>query len=116
MKNNSKNGKKKFEFKLKINLWTIVFGFFVLIFILPLIFSYVDLRSTDQKLGISQVLTDIKEERVEKVAVENERLVVTYKDGSTKFAVKETSESFTDLLDKSGIDPTSVNYAAVDQT
>jgi cell division protease FtsH len=107
---------KRFQFKLKINLWTVLLGFFVLLFILPLFFSAVDMKGSSEKLDISQAVADIKEEKVEKILVENERIVLTYKGGEVKYTVKEPNENFSDLLDKADIDPTKVNYSVVDQT
>lgn len=107
---------KKFQFKLKINLWTIILGFFVLLFILPLFFTSFDLGGGSQKIEISQALRDLKEEKVEKVVVENERVILTYKDGSVRVSSKEQDESFSSLLEKAKIDPTSVNFSVVDQT
>ncbi|MEK7112883.1 MAG: ATP-dependent zinc metalloprotease FtsH [Patescibacteria group bacterium] len=110
------NNNKRFQFKLKINLWTVLFGFFVLLFILPLLFSAADIKGLNDKLEISQALTDIKEGRVEKAVVENERVVLTYKGGEVKYTVKEPNESFADLLDKADIDPTKIKYTVTDQT
>ncbi len=110
------NNNKRFQFKLKINLWTVLLGFFVLLFILPLFFSAVDMKGSSEKLDISQAVADIKEEKVEKILVENERIVLTYKSGEVKYTVKEPNENFSDLLDKADIDPTKVNYSVVDQT
>ncbi|MBI4153421.1 ATP-dependent metallopeptidase FtsH/Yme1/Tma family protein [Candidatus Woesebacteria bacterium] len=106
---------KRFQFKLKINLWTILLGFFVLLFFLPLFFSAVDMKGSNEKLDLSQALTDIKEEKVEKILVENERIILTYKTGEAKYTVKEPNQNFSDLLDKADIDPTKVNYSVIDQ-
>ncbi len=107
---------KRFQFKLKINLWTVLLGFFVLLFILPLFFSATDMKGSSNKLDISQALADIKEEKVEKILVEDERIVLTYKSGEVKYTVKEPNENFSDLLDKADIDPTKVNYSVIGQT
>lgn len=108
--------RKKFEFKLKFNLWTIVLGIFLLIFFLPLFLSFYEMRSDDRRVDISQTLVDIKEGKVKKVEVQNEKLTLTYKDESIKLSTKEENESFAALLEKANIDPTSVNYTVVDQT
>ena len=107
---------KRFQFKLKINLWTVLLGFFILLFILPLFFSAIDMKGSSEKLDISQAVADIKEEKVEKILVEKERIVLTYKGGEVKYTVKEPNENFSDLLDKADIDPTKVNYSVTDQT
>ena len=111
-----KGNNKRFQFKLKINLWTVLLGFFVLLFILPLLFSAADMKGSSVKLEISQALLDIKEGKVEKVVVENEKVVLTYKGGEVKYTVKEPNETFADLLDKAKIDPTKIKYTVTDQT
>ena len=91
-------------------------GFFILLFILPLFFSAIDMKGSSEKLDISQAVADIKEEKVEKILVEKERIVLTYEGGEVKYTVKEPNENFSDLLDKADIDPTKVNYSVTDQT
>ncbi|MFZ5932700.1 MAG: ATP-dependent zinc metalloprotease FtsH [Patescibacteria group bacterium] len=107
---------KRFQFRLKINLWTVLLGILVLVFFLPLVLTAVDMRGSSGKIEVSKALTDIKEDKVEKILIENERVILTYKDGSVKYTVKETNESFSDLLDKAGLDPAKVNYTVSDQT
>ena len=111
----SKKG-KRFEFKLKINLWKVLIALFLFIFFLPFLISVFQLQSTESKVDTSQLLLDIREERVKEILVQNERLIVTYETGEIKSATKETNESLADLLDKAGIDPTQVKYTVVDQT
>jgi cell division protease FtsH len=108
--------KKRLEFRLKINLWKVIIVAFLVIFFLPFILSLTEIQKMNEKIEISQVLSDIKQGKVDSVLVENGTLTLTYKDGGTKVSIKEENESFADLLDKSGIDPSSVNYDVVDQT
>lgn len=108
--------KKRFEFKFKINLWTIILLALIIVFFAPLLFSIPGVSDTTQKEDISQALTDIKDNKVKKVEIENEKVILTYNDDSQRQAIKEQGESFTDLLSKSGIDPSSVNYTVVDQS
>jgi cell division protease FtsH len=112
MEKNTKN----FQFKLRINLKTILVVFLILIFVLPLILSFLEIGKTDQQLDISQALNDIKNGKVEKTVVESDRITLTYKDGETKYTTKENTESFADLLDKAGISPETVNYNVIDQS
>lgn len=66
---------------------------------------------------LSQALSDIKEGRVEEVEVYADRLVLKYKGtGEVGISRKETTESFTEILDRAGIEPTSVAYEIKDQT
>jgi len=112
----TRKGKKEIKIKIKFNFRTVLLGLFLLLFILPAIITALDLRGGQGKVELSQLFSDLKEGKVEKVTVENERLLLTYKDGSVKYSIKETNESFTDLLDKVGIDPATVQYTIVDQT
>lgn len=109
-------GKRRVEFKFKINLWTVVIGFLLLIFFLPLLLSFAEMQGENNKIEISQALSDIKEEKIEKVEVQNERVLLTYKDGDVKISTKEENENFSELLEKAGVQPTDVNYTVVDQS
>ncbi len=107
---------KKKVFKVKINFWTIILGALALMFFLPLLFSIFGLDTLEDKIEISQVLNDIKEEKIEKVEIQDEKLLLQYKDESYKVAIKEEDQRFSDLLENSDIDPSSVNYEVVDQS
>lgn len=108
--------KKRFQFKLRVNLWKLFLAGILLVFFLPFLLLLTDMGGLTEKVEISQALSDIKEQRVEKVTIENEKLILTYKNGDIKTTVKEENQSFVELLEKAGIDPLSVNYDVVDQT
>lgn len=110
-----KKGKKRIEFRLRINLWKILIVTFLIIFFLPFILSLFELQGTNNNIGTSQALADIKEGKVEKILVQNEKLLLTYEGGEVRVATKEEGESFADLLEKSEISPTTINYTVVDQ-
>jgi cell division protease FtsH len=112
----NQKGKRHFVFRFKINIWTVLLGILFILFFLPLLISFVELSGQEGKVDISQAMLDIKEEKVEKVLVQNEKVILNYKDGSIKTTTKEEQDSFSDLLDKSGIEPTKVNYTVVDQS
>lgn len=107
---------RRFEFRLKINLWKVLIAIFLVIFFLPFLISIFEFQRSESRLETSQALIDIKEDKVREVLVQDSKLILTYKDGSTKIATKEESESFADLLEKSGIDPTSVSFTVADQS
>jgi cell division protease FtsH len=109
-------GKKQFQFKLKINLWTVALTFFVIFFVIPGIIATLQTAGNSSKEDITQVLTDIKAGKVDKISVDTNKLTVTYKDQGVKTSTKEDTESFSDLLKNSGIDPASVKYEVVDQS
>lgn len=109
-------GKRGFQFKVQLNFWKLVLTGLLILFFLPFFLSFFEGEGLNQKVEISQALLDIKEEKIERVAIENEKLILTYKDGEIKTTIKEQDQSFVDLLEKSGIEPTSVNYDVVDQS
>jgi cell division protease FtsH len=108
--------KKRVEFKLRLNLWKILIGIFLLIFFLPFILSVAEFQEDDSRVDTHQALADIKDGNVQEILVQDTRLILTYHDGTTKTATKEEGENFADLLSKSGIDPSNVPYTVVDSS
>ena len=105
---------KKFEFKFKINLKNLLL--WGLIVWLGISF-FVSLRMQlpgKEKIPLSQVLTDIKEGKIEKIEVEDSRLYLTYKDGQISFSQKEPGVSFTETLKSADISPQEVNLVIRD--
>ncbi len=111
-----KKSGKQFQFKLKINLWTVGLALLVIFFVIPLIVTGIQLAGNSTSIGISQVLSDIKADKVDKVQLEGNKMIVTYKDGTTKFSTKEDSEGFVSVLKDAGIEPTTVNFQVIDQS
>jgi len=109
-------GKKQVQFKLKLNLWTVSMTLLVLFFVVPVMIAGFQMIGGSSNVDISQVLTDVKGGKVDKILIEKDKLILTYKDGSTKFSTKESMDSFSQLLKDSGIDSGAVNYKAVDQS
>lgn len=112
-----KGGKKKqYKFKLKINLWTVAIFLVLIFFVIPVIVTGFQLGGSSNKVDISQVLTDIKADKVKDITLESNKLVIDYKDGSVKTSTKEEAEGFGSLLKDAGIDPSTVKYSVVDQS
>lgn len=108
--------KKQFQFKLKLNLWTVALVILAVFFIVPVIIAGVQMAGSSNNVDISQLMNDIKGGRVDKVLIESNKLVVTYKDGTTKFSTKENMEGFSQLLKDSGVDPSTVKFSIADQS
>ena len=97
--------------ELKINPKRIVIWLVVMFIVLPFLFSMLAGPIPVDKVGISQLLSDIKENKIEKIEVEEERLLIQYKDKEGLLeSRKELGESFVEILDRAGIDPTTVNF------
>ena len=60
-------GKRRVEFKLKINLWKVLISIFLIIFFLPFVISIFEFQRLETKLETSRALTDIKEKKVKEV-------------------------------------------------
>lgn len=112
---NGKNG-KPVEVKVKINLSKIIFGILVVIFVTPMFLAFAQSKLEDGQIELSQALIDIKERKVEKVTIQDERLLLTYVGGEVKVSTKEPNISFPELLDRAGISLTDVNYKIEDQS
>ena len=108
--------KKQIKLKIKLDIKKILLTLFILFFLVPSVISLFEFKENSMKLEISQAMTDIKEEKVKKVSIDENKVILTYQDDSIKYANKESSESFTDLLDKFEIDPYKVSYNIVDKT
>jgi ATP-dependent metalloprotease FtsH len=61
-----------------------------------------------EQIPLSQVLQDTKEDQVEKIAVDGNRLTITYKNGEIFESRKEPVDSMREILQKENIDPTKV--------
>lgn len=106
--------KKRVELHLRLNLSRILIAGILIILFLPFVVSLWSLKESDLKVETSQALADIKASKVKEVTVEDSKLLLTYNDDSVKVANKEANESFADLLEKEGIEPSSIKYTVVD--
>lgn len=111
-----RDNQKKIEFRLKINLWKVLLTIILIILFAPFVLSLFAIQGLSDKVELSQALSDIKNGDIKQVVVENTKVLLTYNDDTVKITTKEEAESFTDLLYKADIDPTSVNYDIVDQS
>jgi cell division protease FtsH len=116
LKNSKKPAKKQVTVKFKVNIWTIVFGILFVLFFLPSLFSMFGISNVDTKVDLSTALNDMRADKIEKIVIEKDNLVLSYKDGSTKITTKEEGESLANLLDKSKIDSSKLNFTITDQT
>jgi len=105
---NGKKSKRIFEMKMKLNLKNIVLGILILFLVLSMLGSLSGSNGTLTEKPLTTVITDIKEKKVEKVEVEEEKLTVTYKDGKKFVSRKEPQESLFKMLESSDVDPKSI--------
>ena len=108
--------KKQIKLKIKLDIKKVLLALFILFFLVPFVISIFEYQNNSSKLEISQAMSDIKAEKVKSISIDENKIALTYKDESVKSTNKESTESFTDLLDKFQIDPNQVNYNIVDKT
>lgn len=97
--------------KLGFNPKRMVIWLLVLFLVLPFFISLMSGPLPVGKVGLSQLLTDIKDAKVDKIEIQDEKLLVNYKDkDGVVESRKEVNEGFVEILDRAGIDPASVNF------
>lgn len=114
-KTNGKKPQKGIEIKLKINLWKVVVAFIMFMFFAPILLSFFQTQIDESKVDLSTLMTDIKDGKVDKVVAQEQKLIVTYRDGAIKFSTKDTGASFPELLNRYDVDPKLVSYSVSDQ-
>ncbi|MBI5619796.1 ATP-dependent zinc metalloprotease FtsH [Candidatus Gottesmanbacteria bacterium] len=106
--------RKMFEFRLNFNLKNLFIGLFIAFLALSLLGS---VGSNDRMLPekpLSAVVAEVKNDKVEKIEVEETKLYVQYKDGQKAVSHKEPQESLYALLESSGADPKNVEIKVRD--
>ncbi len=94
----------RFDMK-KLVVWLLIIFLF-----LPAIFSYLNGGVSEASLTVTEAMGEIKEQKVEKVEVVGDSLILNYPDKKIKLSTKETGQSFTELLTQYEIDPATVNF------
>lgn len=110
---NGKNGKKQSP----INSILRGAGMYALIGLAALIFfaSLFNGGDTSKQAPISQIVTDVKDNKVDKLVVEGDKVTANYKEqGKTLEAHKEAGSSIYDVLKNSDVDPKAVQIEVKD--
>lgn len=111
---------KKLELKFNFNLRRMLIWFLILMLFIPGFLGFIGGASLFDNLAISEVISEVKERRVEKIEIKGEELVLYYpeKEGvqQIKLSRLEPGTSFLELLQREGVDPTSVKIDVSSQT
>ena len=106
---------KKYQFKFQVNLKSFFIWLLVAGVILSFFISFPTKSTpTGEEIPLSQALTEIKDNKIKEVKVEEDKLILTSQDEKTFFSRKETQTSFTDILKTADIDPATVNLTIKD--
>lgn len=108
---------KKVELNLNLNKFLNKSFVYILIglLFLPLIFSFFT-GGGKEKISLSQLVRDVRDEQVKEIQVAGPELLVTYKDESVKISQKETTQEIVSLLETAGVDLTAVDLEIKNQT
>lgn len=96
-------------------------GFVVYVILGVLLFMFLTLTTNPaerfaQEKPLSEVISDIKADRVEKIEVDGDKLNVDLKDNSQYISRKEEGQSFFSALEAAQVDPTKTTIIVKDRT
>ncbi|MCX6725788.1 MAG: ATP-dependent zinc metalloprotease FtsH [Candidatus Shapirobacteria bacterium] len=108
---------KKYEFKFQINLKNLLIWLLVLAIIFSFFFSFpAKNQPTGEEIALSQALTNIKENKIKEIKIEENKIILTDQDGKTFFSRKESQSSFTEILKEADINPATANLTIKDMS
>jgi len=115
------NGKKPIKgvmIQMHFDLQKLAWWGVVILMIMSLMGLWFSGGKAEHEVQLSQALEDIRSGKIEKVEVFSDKLALFYKDkkDETFFSRKEANESLTEILERSKIDASKVNYEIKDQT
>ncbi len=107
--NPNKNNQKKPQ-RGRFNLKNSFFGNLLLVFLIFLFLTtayslIMESNSNVDKISLSQLAQDIKDEKIKEISVKGDNLEILYTDGIIKKSQKETATALTDTFKNYNIDP-----------
>lgn len=109
-KKNSKGIKRITEFKINFDLKTIFIILFAGLFIFYVFGALSkDVNQVLPEKPITTIVKDVKEGKINKVDVIDNKIIAYYKNNSLAVTYKESSDSFYKILQDSNINPASIN-------
>lgn len=106
----------KMRFKMRLD-WKnfLLYGTFAFIGLF-IFFGLVNPPQFHETVSLSQVLSDIKDDKVEEVIVESEKMTVKEKDNKTVIAYKEPGGNIYQILKDAGVDVSETKITVKDQS
>jgi cell division protease FtsH len=109
---------KRIELKINLNKFfskTLIYIIILFLFV-PSLLGALGAGGKREQITISQMVADIRSEKVNKMEVYGQELRLTYKDDSKKVAKKEEGQQALQVLEAAGIDLTTVDTEIHDAT
>jgi len=116
-KNNKKTNdiQKIIKFKMDLNIRHLFIVFFIGLFLFQIFRSLnQEIKSVLPEKPITTIVKEIKENKIEKVEIIENRVLIYYKNKKMAVSYKETSDSFLKILRDSNIDPEKINLIIKD--
>ena len=110
----NKKPQKMMEFRFNLNLKNIVVGLLVVFVIFSMFGSMNENATKTTEQPFTSIIADIKEQKIKTIEVEDSKLTAIYMDGKKVTSFKEPQDSLYTVLEKSGIDPKSVEIKVKD--
>lgn len=97
---------KRYEFRL--NLKNILFYLLIIFLGISFFLSLTKTQAPPEEIPLTQVLTDAKEGKIQRIEVEDAKLTIKYKDGKDFISRKEEGASLFETFKAAGLDPEKV--------
>jgi cell division protease FtsH len=106
--------RKKFEFKLKLNLRNVLLWLLVIAVLGSFLFSFRGESVESEEIPLSQAISDIREGKVREIEVVDDVLNLKYEEEKVYTSRKEPGISLTEILQTEGIKPEEVGIKIKD--
>ena len=103
-----KKPKKMYEFKLKLSFKNFFISVFIAFLVFSLIISYSDSIDDIPQKPLGSVIVDVRDNKVNTLLVEDNKVTAEYKDGTKVEARKEQQESIYTIFEAARVDPKTV--------
>lgn len=108
---------KKFEMKMQFNFRRAMLWLLVLLMFVPFLWSLFSGTGSKKDISLSQVIADVKENKVERIEVVGKTLNIFYYDRNEPEKSRvEDSEGLVPILQDAGVDIAKVNIEVADQS
>ncbi len=102
-----KNG-KTYEFKFKLSFRNFFLTMLIAFFVFSIGLNYFQSSTSLDEKPLSQILLDVRDDKVAKITVEDSKLTATYKDGGEFITQKEPQDSVYQIFESARVDPKKV--------
>lgn len=115
MANKNSNGMKTKQFKFNVNMRTLFISIFIFLFLL---FAYQsinrEIKGVIPEKSITTIVSEAKQNKIKKVDIIENKLLIYYKDDKMATTFKEPADSFMKTLKDNGVNPNKIEINVKD--